>query len=186
MERSAGRHVVCGISFQERLAKCHGSQCGFCTPGMVMSIYTLLRNYPEPTSEQMIAALAGKYCHFLVCKCVPETFLQMLCLCECLSVWVYVPAAMDEVLLQTVLPRRVATGCTPCIPCHSFLLENETWSCGLFQVFRISPYVSSEMLKIRCAKMMSSWRSSCIWASPRCLCIWCWECHKPCRTGPLQ
>uniref|UniRef100_A0A8C0VUG1 aldehyde oxidase n=1 Tax=Cyanistes caeruleus TaxID=156563 RepID=A0A8C0VUG1_CYACU len=47
---------------QERLAKCHGSQCGFCTPGMVMSIYTLLRNHPEPTSEQMIAALAGNLC----------------------------------------------------------------------------------------------------------------------------
>ncbi|XP_009460630.1 PREDICTED: aldehyde oxidase [Nipponia nippon] len=47
---------------QERLAKCHGSQCGFCTPGMVMSLYTLLRNHPEPTSEQMIAALAGNLC----------------------------------------------------------------------------------------------------------------------------
>ncbi|XP_039553924.1 aldehyde oxidase isoform X2 [Passer montanus] len=47
---------------QERLAKCHGSQCGFCTPGMVMSIYTLLRNHPEPTSEQMIAALGGNLC----------------------------------------------------------------------------------------------------------------------------
>uniref|UniRef100_A0A8C4XVI6 Aldehyde oxidase 1 n=1 Tax=Falco tinnunculus TaxID=100819 RepID=A0A8C4XVI6_FALTI len=47
---------------QERLAKCHGSQCGFCTPGMVMSIYTLLRNHPEPTAEQMIAALAGNLC----------------------------------------------------------------------------------------------------------------------------
>uniref|UniRef100_A0A663MHN5 Aldehyde oxidase 1 n=1 Tax=Athene cunicularia TaxID=194338 RepID=A0A663MHN5_ATHCN len=67
---------------QERLAKCHGSQCGFCTPGMVMSIYTLLRNHPEPTSEQMIAALAGKYCHFLICRYVLEPlnhFLQILC-----------------------------------------------------------------------------------------------------------
>ncbi|XP_010216199.1 PREDICTED: aldehyde oxidase [Tinamus guttatus] len=47
---------------QERLAKCHGSQCGFCTPGMVMSIYTLLRNHPEPTLEQITAALAGNLC----------------------------------------------------------------------------------------------------------------------------
>nr|XP_013807624.1 PREDICTED: aldehyde oxidase-like [Apteryx mantelli mantelli] len=47
---------------QERLAKCHGSQCGFCTPGMVMSIYTLLRNHPEPTLEQIAAALAGNLC----------------------------------------------------------------------------------------------------------------------------
>uniref|UniRef100_A0A9J7XUY5 FAD-binding PCMH-type domain-containing protein n=1 Tax=Cyprinus carpio carpio TaxID=630221 RepID=A0A9J7XUY5_CYPCA len=32
---------------QERIAKAHGSQCGFCTPGMVMSMYTLLRNNPQ-------------------------------------------------------------------------------------------------------------------------------------------
>uniref|UniRef100_A0A672VBY6 Aldehyde oxidase 1 n=1 Tax=Strigops habroptila TaxID=2489341 RepID=A0A672VBY6_STRHB len=67
---------------QERLAKCHGSQCGFCSPGMVMSIYTLLRNYPEPTPEQMIAALAGKYCHFLICRYVLKLFLQILCVSE--------------------------------------------------------------------------------------------------------
>lgn len=29
---------------QERLAKAHGSQCGFCTPGFVMSMYALLRS----------------------------------------------------------------------------------------------------------------------------------------------
>ncbi|XP_019409453.1 PREDICTED: aldehyde oxidase-like [Crocodylus porosus] len=47
---------------QERIAKCHGSQCGFCTPGMVMSIYALLRNHPEPTMEQISEALAGNLC----------------------------------------------------------------------------------------------------------------------------
>nr|XP_056717290.1 aldehyde oxidase 3-like [Euleptes europaea] len=47
---------------QERLAKCHGSQCGFCTPGMVMSMYSLLRNHPEPTMEQISAALDGNLC----------------------------------------------------------------------------------------------------------------------------
>ncbi|XP_015264160.1 PREDICTED: aldehyde oxidase [Gekko japonicus] len=47
---------------QKRLAKCHGSQCGFCTPGMVMSMYSLLRNYPEPTMEQISAALDGNLC----------------------------------------------------------------------------------------------------------------------------
>lgn len=139
---SAGRSAVCGISFQERLAKCHGSQCGFCTPGIVMSVYTLLRNHPEPTSEQMIAALAGKYCHCLVCRCVPEAFLQVLCVCE----YTCLPACMDDVLLQTVLPSRVAARCSPCIPCHSFLLENETWSCGLFQVLKTSTYGPFEVL----------------------------------------
>ena len=38
---------------QERIAKAHGSQCGFCTPGIVMSMYTLLRNNPKPEMEDI-------------------------------------------------------------------------------------------------------------------------------------
>uniref|UniRef100_A0ABM5FCS9 [2Fe-2S]-binding domain-containing protein n=1 Tax=Pogona vitticeps TaxID=103695 RepID=A0ABM5FCS9_9SAUR len=49
-------------SEQERRAKCHGSQCGFCTPGMVMSVYTLLQNHAEPSSEQIYEAPAGNLC----------------------------------------------------------------------------------------------------------------------------
>ena len=46
---------------QERLAKAHGSQCGFCTPGFVMSMVALLRGKaPEaPTEEDIEEALAG-------------------------------------------------------------------------------------------------------------------------------
>ena len=44
---------------QERLAKSHGSQCGFCTPGIVRSMYTLLRNSPQPSAEQMEKAFEG-------------------------------------------------------------------------------------------------------------------------------
>ncbi|XP_068612337.1 aldehyde oxidase 6 [Brachionichthys hirsutus] len=47
---------------QERIAKAHGSQCGFCTPGMVMSMYTLLRNKPQPRLEDVTQALAGNLC----------------------------------------------------------------------------------------------------------------------------
>ncbi|XP_056303800.1 aldehyde oxidase 6 [Danio aesculapii] len=47
---------------QERIAKAHGSQCGFCTPGMVMSMYTLLRNNPHPTLEDITECLAGNLC----------------------------------------------------------------------------------------------------------------------------
>ena len=47
---------------QERIARSHGSQCGFCTPGMVMSMYTLLRNNSEPTELEMEKALHGKHC----------------------------------------------------------------------------------------------------------------------------
>ncbi|XP_019732886.1 aldehyde oxidase 6 isoform X3 [Hippocampus comes] len=47
---------------QERIAKAHGSQCGFCTPGMVMSMYTLLRNNPQPSLEDITQALTGNLC----------------------------------------------------------------------------------------------------------------------------
>ncbi len=49
---------------QARLAKSHGSQCGFCTPGFVMSMYALLRSKNgEPISEEEIEEnLAGNLC----------------------------------------------------------------------------------------------------------------------------
>ncbi|KAK6190386.1 hypothetical protein SNE40_002268 [Patella caerulea] len=47
---------------QEQIAKHHGSQCGFCTPGMVMSMYTLLRNNPQPSMTQIEKYLEGNLC----------------------------------------------------------------------------------------------------------------------------
>ncbi|CAG0915180.1 unnamed protein product [Notodromas monacha] len=47
---------------QERLAKSHGSQCGFCTPGFVMSMYTLLRNKPLPTMDDIEEYFQGNLC----------------------------------------------------------------------------------------------------------------------------
>ena len=44
---------------KERIAASFGSQCGFCTPGIVMSMYTLLRNNPVPTQEQLQSAFEG-------------------------------------------------------------------------------------------------------------------------------
>ena len=41
----------------------HGSiQCGFCTPGFVMSITALLRDNPNPTDEQIREGLSGNFC----------------------------------------------------------------------------------------------------------------------------
>src|SRR5579875_3386435 len=45
-------------AFQEN----HGLQCGFCTPGMVMAIVSLLRENPHPTEEQVRAGLEGNLC----------------------------------------------------------------------------------------------------------------------------
>lgn len=47
---------------QERIAKAHGSQCGFCTPGIVMSMYTLLRNKQEVKYTDIETALQGNLC----------------------------------------------------------------------------------------------------------------------------
>ncbi|KAF7207112.1 xanthine dehydrogenase/oxidase [Nothobranchius furzeri] len=47
---------------QERIAKSHGSQCGFCTPGIVMSMYALLRNNPIPKMADMEEAFQGNLC----------------------------------------------------------------------------------------------------------------------------
>lgn len=37
-------------------------QCGFCTPGMIMSAYAFLRKNPDPTEEEIRVALAGNLC----------------------------------------------------------------------------------------------------------------------------
>ena len=47
---------------QERLANSHGSQCGFCTPGIVMSMYTLLRNNPLPSMTEVETYFQGNLC----------------------------------------------------------------------------------------------------------------------------
>ena len=38
---------------QKQIANSHGSQCGFCTPGMVMSMYALLRNEANPKMDDI-------------------------------------------------------------------------------------------------------------------------------------
>lgn len=46
---------------QERIAKSHGSQCGFCTPGIVMSVYTMLRSLDRiPVEKDLEIALQGR------------------------------------------------------------------------------------------------------------------------------
>ncbi|XP_028255483.1 xanthine dehydrogenase/oxidase-like [Parambassis ranga] len=47
---------------QERIAQAHGSQCGFCTPGIVMSMYALLRNNPTPKMAEVEEAFQGNLC----------------------------------------------------------------------------------------------------------------------------
>jgi carbon-monoxide dehydrogenase small subunit len=47
---------------QTALRECHGLQCGFCTPGFVVSITALLRDNPHPTEQQIREGLSGNFC----------------------------------------------------------------------------------------------------------------------------
>tara|TARA_B100002049_G_C16044492_1_gene360474 strand:- start:959 stop:1273 length:315 start_codon:yes stop_codon:yes gene_type:complete len=40
----------------------HGLQCGFCTPGMVMVAADILKNYPNPSEEDIRHGLKGNFC----------------------------------------------------------------------------------------------------------------------------
>jgi xanthine dehydrogenase small subunit len=47
---------------QDAIVSCHGSQCGFCTPGIVMSLTGLLQTVTAPTRDQITNALSGNLC----------------------------------------------------------------------------------------------------------------------------
>jgi carbon-monoxide dehydrogenase small subunit len=47
---------------QEAFLEEHGLQCGFCTPGFLMSVYELLRDNPDPSDEEIRDVLGGQIC----------------------------------------------------------------------------------------------------------------------------
>ena len=47
---------------QEAFRECHGLQCGFCTPGMIMQSVALLEENPQPSEEEIRLGLEGNLC----------------------------------------------------------------------------------------------------------------------------
>jgi carbon-monoxide dehydrogenase small subunit len=47
---------------QEGFRQCHGLQCGYCTPGMVMAATSLLTDHPDPTEEEIRLGIEGNMC----------------------------------------------------------------------------------------------------------------------------
>jgi carbon-monoxide dehydrogenase small subunit len=47
---------------QEAFRACHGLQCGFCTPGFIVSVTALLRDNPDPTEDELREGLSGNLC----------------------------------------------------------------------------------------------------------------------------
>ena len=57
MADNDGLHPV-----QQAMVDCHGSQCGFCTPGFVMSLFALYKTQSNPSRRDIDDALAGNLC----------------------------------------------------------------------------------------------------------------------------
>jgi len=47
---------------QEAFREAHGLQCGFCTPGFIVSVTALLRDNPSPTDQEIREGLSGNLC----------------------------------------------------------------------------------------------------------------------------
>jgi carbon-monoxide dehydrogenase small subunit len=47
---------------QEAFWECHGLQCGFCTPGMILTAHQLLIRNPQPTEDEIRHAIDGNLC----------------------------------------------------------------------------------------------------------------------------
>jgi carbon-monoxide dehydrogenase small subunit len=47
---------------QEAFRNEHGLQCGFCTPGFVVSVHAYLAEHPQPTRDEILDALSGNLC----------------------------------------------------------------------------------------------------------------------------
>ena len=47
---------------QKAFAETNGQQCGFCTPGMIIASYSLLKSNPHPTEEEIRAKMSGNLC----------------------------------------------------------------------------------------------------------------------------
>jgi carbon-monoxide dehydrogenase small subunit len=47
---------------QEAFMEAHGVQCGFCTPGILMTLVPFLENNPDPDEKEIRAAISGNIC----------------------------------------------------------------------------------------------------------------------------
>jgi carbon-monoxide dehydrogenase small subunit len=47
---------------QQAFWDCHGLQCGFCTPGMLMTSYAFLKHNPQPSESEIREAISGNLC----------------------------------------------------------------------------------------------------------------------------
>ncbi|MGG1946633.1 xanthine dehydrogenase small subunit [Trinickia sp. NRRL B-1857] len=94
---------------QQALVDCHGSQCGFCTPGFAMSMWALYENYPPraglPTRDEVATALSGNLCRCTGYRPIVDAAQQML------DIDHYARVALDRAPIEQALRemRRART-----------------------------------------------------------------------------
>jgi carbon-monoxide dehydrogenase small subunit len=47
---------------QQAFTECHGLQCGFCTPGMIMAAVGILKENPNPSEDEIREGISGQIC----------------------------------------------------------------------------------------------------------------------------
>lgn len=62
---------------QQAMVDCHASQCGFCTPGFVMSLFAYGKNYPVPERNSVISDLGGNLCRCTGYRPIIDAALKM-------------------------------------------------------------------------------------------------------------
>jgi xanthine dehydrogenase small subunit len=62
---------------QQAMVDCHGSQCGFCTPGFVMSLFAYGKNNQSPQRDSIITALGGNLCRCTGYRPIIDAAVQM-------------------------------------------------------------------------------------------------------------
>ena len=66
---------------QQALHEEHGLQCGFCTPGIIMTFEAFLKAHPEPTADEIRDALSGNLCRCTgyqnIVKAIQKAAMQM-------------------------------------------------------------------------------------------------------------
>ncbi len=68
---------------QQVVANANGSQCGFCTPGIVMSLYTELQTNPHPTHHSIEDAFDGNLCRCTGYRPILDGAKSLVCTREC-------------------------------------------------------------------------------------------------------
>lgn len=85
---------------QAAMVECHGSQCGFCTPGIVMSLFTLheqQRHVPAPlTQERLEATLGGNLCRCTGYRPIRDAALSMASHADNRPQWLDAAASRDD------------------------------------------------------------------------------------------